>query len=118
MKGRAWEEQFKQTLNQQHGEKKGSAFFKKYREAFDRLYCEEYPVERAVQDLHFLEKSSAENFIELNFYYSADPEKTLHLRIYKWNQFIPLADILPILNDFDFRAWRESTHRIQIGTEK
>lgn len=91
--------------------------YKKYSQAFDSSYCEECPIDVMLNDLTYLEKISADNFIELDFYLS--PEKhgnALHLRIYKWEELIPLSDILPILSDLDFRAWSERTYRVR--TEK
>lgn len=109
----AWKESFNKKLVQHFGEQKGSLLFKKYGQSFDAIYCEECPVEMALHDLSFLEKISKENFIELDFYRVPQQQASiLHLRFYKGEDPIPLADILPILSDLDFRAWSERTYRI------
>ncbi|HSW70818.1 MAG TPA: NAD-glutamate dehydrogenase domain-containing protein, partial [Gammaproteobacteria bacterium] len=119
MNGPRWKDELGQKLNQQYGDKKGALLYKKYHTAFNNLYCEQYTVLQALQDLSYLEKISADNFIELDFYLSSEKqESALHLRIYKWNNFIPLSDLLPILNDFDFRVFREITHLIQIDQDR
>src|SRR5689334_13488121 len=111
----AWRENLNRKLVQKLGEKKGGALYRKYGGSFDVIYSEECSVDMALNDISYLETISAENFLELDFYLSPDKqENTLHLRLYKWDKFIPLADILPILSDLDFRAWSERSYRVVV----
>ncbi len=110
----AWKESLQKLLAQQFGDKKGSLFYTKYGQSFGSIYCEECSVEVALKDLNYLEKISEKNFIELDFYMVPEPQtEILHLRLYKWANPIPLADILPILSDLDFRALSERTYQIK-----
>lgn len=110
-----WRESLNKKLVSAFGEKKGGALYKKYGGSFDAIYSEECSVDRAFSDIHYLEKISAESFLELDFYLVPGPkENTLHLRLFKQDPFIPLADILPILNDLDFRAFRDRSYRVVV----
>ncbi len=111
----AWREDLNKILIQKFGEKTGGLLYKKYGGVFDAIYSEECSVNTALTDIAYLEKISAENFLELDFYLASDQEENkLHLRLYKKEPFIPLADILPILSDLDFRAWSEKSYRIVV----
>jgi glutamate dehydrogenase len=112
-----WKESLSKKLIQQGGEKKGSLLFKKYSGAFDNAYTEECSLDLVLKDIAYIEKLSAENFLDLDFYYSEKTEQNgncLHLRLYKWEKPIPLSDILPILSDLDFRAWSERTYQVRL----
>lgn len=111
----SWKESLSKGLEQAYGAKKGAALYNSYHQAFDASYREESSVERIVKDLGWLEKMSAENFIELDFYRENDAKgESLHLRIFKNENPIPLSDIMPILENFDFRALSERSYEVAL----
>jgi len=113
-----WKEQFNTQLNLKWGDKKAKGLSEKYDQAFSAVYLEECPLDMILNDIHYLEKLSVDNFLEIDFYVSPQIEESpLHLRIYKWERNIPLADMMPILSDLGFKAWSERTYRIQIGKD-
>src|SRR6185437_9726147 len=110
-----WNDQLKSILLKQDGDKKGQAIFTKYANAFPASYVDDHTAEEATQDIHVLEKISAENPLEIFLYYQTnpssrgltagsikttdEPKQDLHLRLFQWQKSIPLSDILPMLEN-------------------
>ncbi len=109
----AWDDQLQTQLEQKYGSKKGSQLEKKYAHAFSPGYCADYSTDTAIADIEHIEKLSDQAPIDVYLYYS--PEKSaypLHLRLYQWQTRIPLADILPTLENLGLRAYHENPYQI------
>src|SRR5579883_284418 len=109
-----WKEQLQNKLIQQEGNKKGAALNKKYEHAFPPGYIDEYTVDMAVSDISYIEQISPEHPLTLNFYFAPEREYPLHLRLFQWQQPIPLSDVLPMLENFDLRTYNERPHKITL----
>src|SRR5579883_388980 len=109
-----WKEQLQNKLIQQEGNKKGAALNKKYEHAFPPGYIDEYTVDMAVSDISYIEQISPEYPLTLNFYFAPEREYPLHLRLFQWQQPIPLSDVLPMLENFDLRTYNERPHKITL----
>jgi glutamate dehydrogenase len=114
-----WVQQFEEKLIQQYGEKKGGVLNKKYSRAFHANYCDENSVDAALKDIEQLEKLSAENLFEVVLYQSSNKQNQgLRLRVYQYAQFIPLSDIVPMLENMDLRTIEELPYEITLREQK
>lgn len=115
---KTWTEQLQTSLLNEFGKKKGGDLFKKYGSAFSASYYDEYSPANALQDIQCMDHLSAENVLEIRFYYAADKEYPLHLRLFQWERPIPLSDILPMLENLDLRTYNERPNRISLANNK
>lgn len=92
---------------------KGSILFNKYQNAFSSSYYEECSAEMAMIDIQHLETLSQTKSISMILYRSKNND--LHLRLFQFEKQIPLANVLPILENMDLRAETESPYQIQLS---
>lgn len=115
MMASTWIEQLETALKQTHGSTKGSKLSAKYQHAFPAGYQDDYPASIAVLDIDYLDNLNEDKPLELKFYISTEQsEYPLHLRFYQWQEAIPLADMLPMLENMDLRAYNEHPHKITL----
>lgn len=109
----SWKEGLKSALIKEYGNKKGPALFKQYGENFPDDYADNYPIERAVSDIHHIEKISDKNPLLIHLYFQPQgKENILHLRLFQQQRPIPLSDILPMLENLDLRTDSESAYEL------
>ncbi len=111
----AWIEQLQIALNKKNGDKKGKLLYAKYKAAFSLSYQDYCPVRVAIADILQIEQLSVEKPYQIDFY--QPPEKTetaLHLRLFQYNNAIPLSDILPILDNLGLRTFDERPYKINL----
>ena len=107
----SWIETLQAKLSQQYGAKIGKALAEKYKKAFPSSYQDDYPVTVALSDIEKMEHLSIENPIEIDLYATAGG---LRLRLFQYDQPIPLSDILPLLENLNFRTLDEHPSEITI----
>lgn len=112
-----WKEQLQAKLANLFGIKKAAALTAKYANAFATSYIEEHPVDIAINDISHIENLSDDNRIETYFYFTDNAKYPLHLRIYQWNEPIPLSDVLPMLENLGLRAYDERPYRIKLSDQ-
>jgi glutamate dehydrogenase len=108
---REWNDTLQGKLSETFGTENSPALFNKYKDAFSTNYREECPAEIAVSDIKHMEKLSKNIPIDITFYLAAD--KSLHLRLFQFDQPIPLSDVLPMLENMDLRTYDERPYHIQ-----
>ncbi|VVC76874.1 NAD-specific glutamate dehydrogenase [Aquicella siphonis] len=114
-----WKEQLQDKLIQKHGNKKGTALNNKYSQSFPSSYLDDYQVSMAISDIDNIEKLSAENPLEISFYFAPDnAENPLHLRLFQWQKPIPLSDILPMLENLNLRTDNERPHKVTLSNKQ
>jgi glutamate dehydrogenase len=109
---REWMDLLQEKISQTFGTDNGPALFTKYQNAFSTNYREECSPDVAVSDIKRMEKLSPANLIDITFYLA--PDKSLHLRLFQFEQPIPLSDVLPMLENMDLRTYDERPYRIQV----
>jgi glutamate dehydrogenase len=111
-----WKQQLQKQLAKEFNAKEAASLFKKYQSAFQLSYTDTNSAETAAHDVIFLEKLSEKNALDLFFYtLKKDNKNILHLRLYQWEQPIPLSTILPILENFDLQTLSEQPYQIAIN---
>lgn len=117
--GRGWKEELLAKLNQKLGSKKGSSLYEKYSASFPTSYTEDCDIETALADILQMEKLSADHPLEIDLYEANnDSEYPLHMRLFQFQQPIPLSDILPMLEHMDLRTYNEHPYEINLGKNK
>ena len=86
-----WKEELQSKLIEQHGQKKGAVLGKKYLNVFPAGYQDDYRTAIALEDIAQLEKLSDENNLTIYFYLAPEREYHLHLRLFQWQNPIPLS---------------------------
>lgn len=105
----AWKE-LQEKLVKKYGTKAGKSLSEKYSGAFPTNYHEECTLDQAITDITHLEKMSAEHPLDMDFYEQAG---TLFLRLFQYQDPIPLSDILPLLENMDLRTLSERPYEIK-----
>jgi len=114
-----WKEQLHNSLVKKYGNKKGPVLSKKYCDSFPHSYIDDSNVDTAINDIDYLEQLSAQKPLELNFYFLPEENvNALHLRLYQWQQPIPLSDVLPMLENLDLRTNNETPHKITLDNNQ
>ncbi|HVY53988.1 MAG TPA: NAD-glutamate dehydrogenase, partial [Gammaproteobacteria bacterium] len=118
MQSAAWKDQLNITLQKKFSVAEAKLLYQKYQQTFESVYEEECSTELVALDIELLEKITPQNPFELGFYIAPEhSDESLHLRLYRRNDLIPLSDILPVLSDFNFRVYSERTYKININDE-
>jgi glutamate dehydrogenase len=107
-----WKSALHKKLVQMLGAKKGETLKNKYSHAFSTSYIEDASIDVAIGDISQMEELSAAQPINIEFYVAAD--KSLHLKLYQFNQPIPLSDVLPMLENLDLHTLNEHPYRVSL----
>lgn len=111
----AWKEDLQKKLIHKYDQKKGSQLSKKYAHAFSNSYMDYYSPEVAQKDIKHMELLGEENQIETRFYVNhSKNDHPLHLKLYQWQDPIPLSDVLPMLENMGLRTLNERQTRIKL----
>ncbi len=121
---RSWVEDLQEALINDVGEEKGNALFFKYRTAFPVAYREDFSAHTATMDIQTIEglKSSSNQDISM----SVSQEEAanhdsdqLNFKLFTTIGFLPLSDLLPVLENFGLRVIGEHPYRVELlGGEK
>lgn len=115
----SWNEALQKKIISEFGEKKAALISKKYARAFDAGYAETYPAETAIDDILHIEHLSEHTPLDTYFYYTKENnDHPLHLRVFQWQEPIPLSDILPMLENLGLRTYNERPHKITLANNE
>ena len=102
---RAWEDKLVDALIDQHGEAKGTALARRYREAFPAGYPSQYNEQLAVLDIGRMEEALADGSMAMNLYRPPDAaQHELNFKIYLTSQRTHLSEVLPMLENMGLRV--------------
>jgi glutamate dehydrogenase len=110
-----WHTHLQTHLHTKLGATTSKSLLQKYQHAFPINYTDDWPISMVGKDILQLEKLTADHTLEIDFYETkTNGISRLHLRLYQLNQPIPLADILPILENFDLRTLDEKPYQVRL----
>jgi len=114
---REWDERLRRVLIDVFGKIKGSELAYIYGRAFTSAYHESIMIGNAVHDIRQLETmvhNEAKNDIRVEFYRlnNAAPGD-FRLKVYHESVPVPLADILPVLDNMGFRSMSEMPYEVR-----
>lgn len=91
-------------------------FIEKRDTCFSSGYIDEHSESQALRDAEYISKLSDKNPVELLLTQSSKEfPKSLHLRLFQWNEPRGLSEILPMLENFNLNTMREKVYTIRVN---
>lgn len=112
---RTWNDDLNDALNAHYGEEQANALYKYYVNAFPWSYKEIFNASVAVLDINHIEvlRKSKSQDLEMTLYRPIeDPEDSLRFKLFRYNNSIPLSDVVPILEKMGLRIIGERPHEL------
>jgi glutamate dehydrogenase len=107
---REWNDELNTKLREELANKRDTILSQKYANAFSASYQDDYSTDIALSDIRQIEKLTPQQTIHISLY--AGDANELHLRLYQYLNFIPLSDVLPMLENMDLRTLNENPHKV------
>lgn len=110
---RDWTHDLQQLLKNDYSEEVGRRYSRSYLHSFPSSYKETFPVRAAFYDVKHLDKLNEKKNLVTRFYRNPqDDAKTVRLKIFHLGDFLPLSDIIPMLENLGMRVIGEQPFRI------
>ena len=117
--GRSWKDDLQQILSDSFGEETSNNLFLRYKNAFPAVYTTTFSPRTAVFDIKHIEQLSEETTLGMNFYSPVDEfAENFRLKIYQYDNTIPLSDVIPIVENLGLRALSERPYVLKFADEK
>ena len=111
---RDWTDDLRHELAARHGDKEGRLVAKRYLEAFPAGYREQFSVYVAADDIREIEELPPAPGVALHPYRKdVDAANTLRIKVYHWEEPIPLSDVLPIFENMGLRILDEAPYELR-----
>jgi len=102
---RSWEDRLRDRLIEEHGEEQGAEYADRFGYAFPAGYRDAFDPRVAVMDIGRILKLLDGKDLEMSLYRLVDEDDDhLHFRIFRRHGFLPLSDVLPVLENLGLRA--------------
>lgn len=112
--GRSWIDYFQKELYEVFNEEKANLLFEKYKQVFSNGYKDNFEPHVAVRDMMYVESLQASQDLLMHFYCDREEKESFRLKIYQHDKTIPLAEILPILENLGMKAISERPYRLRL----
>ncbi len=110
---RNWSDDLRDALSAKWGEKEGRLLAKRYGAAIPTSYREVNTPQSGAIDIEQMEQLPPSPDVALMPYREmGDAENVLRIKLYHWNEPIPLSDVLPVFENMGLRVLDESPHDI------
>jgi glutamate dehydrogenase len=110
---RDWSQDLQQILKEEYGEQTGRHYSKSYLHAFPASYQEFFSPRSGFYDVKHLDDLDDKNNMAMRFYRKPqDEDKTVRLKIFHLGDFLPLSDIVPMLENLGMRVIGEHPYQI------
>lgn len=110
----SWNDELRNTLISNTGERKGEELFTDYSNAFPEVFKNSYHFGGTYCDIKKIEESYTQDNLTLDIYHlEKDPNNIYQLKIYQPAKKVTLSEILPILENMGFDAIDERTFFIE-----
>lgn len=117
--GRTWQDTLKEALIATHGEEKGLAILRQYKNAFPAGYQETFSARTAVSDIEYFKMLSKENPIQMSLYHPLDEsDEIIRFKLFRIGATIPLSDVVPILENMGLRIISERPYKVILGDQE
>ena len=110
---RGWAPAVEAKLSELVGINRATRLAITYAPVFPAAYRARYPADDAAHDILRFDslKDDRERSVRL-YRLPIDPESQLRLKLYQLGAFVPLSDIVPVLEDFGFQVLKETPTRL------
>ncbi len=110
---RNWSDDLRNALKERWGDKTGRLLAKRYMPAFPAGYRESFSAAVAIDDIARIETLPPAPDVALHPYrLEDDNEHTLRIKVYHWDDSIPLSDVLPVLENMGLRVIDEAPYEL------
>lgn len=114
-----WMTKIQKALAKTYGASRAKTLCDEYQSYFSRSYQDENTIEMALHDVEHIEQLSDKQFLRLDLLWETKAkDQLLHVRLFQWAHPAPLADVLPMLENFDLRAINDQSQKIILKAEK
>ncbi|HVK98436.1 MAG TPA: NAD-glutamate dehydrogenase, partial [Dongiaceae bacterium] len=111
---RNWSDRLYETLIESAGEDHAGALFARYADAFSVSYREDFSTRTAVSDIEHMESLKPDVPLTVSFYRNLEDEPhAMRFRLFRLEQDVPLADVLPMLENLGLRVLAGRPYRIE-----
>ena len=112
---RTWGDRLSGALAAAHDPGTANEFAARYRGAFSAAYREAYSPEVAVNDIHTLQRLTAERPLAVDFHRGAGKEEgSAALKVWSFDKPISLSARVPVLENMGFRIVDEHTYHVSL----
>ena len=112
-----WMDRLRSALSIAHGEVDGTELLEEYKSSFSKGYQEMVSPEEAVLDIEEIQKVVEENRMRIRLFQDPDSNGLLRFKLYSPKETIALSQILPLLENFDFKSISERPSKIRLGQD-
>jgi glutamate dehydrogenase len=113
--GRTWQDNLKDTLEEQYDEEQSNDLFKRYENAFPAGYQETFEARIAAVDIKYFETVSEKNPLAMNLYRPLEEaEGIIRFKLFRRGATIPLSDVVPVLENMGLRIISERPYAINL----
>jgi glutamate dehydrogenase len=114
--GQSWYDRVHQRMIEKFGDEEGETLFRLYRQAFPAGYREAFKSSSVLWDIKHIEELRTSTDLAMTFYRpkNSDPG-VLRLKTYRYDENIPLSDVIPTLEFMGLRVLSEQPYQLQVG---
>ena len=115
-----WSDDLVAAVIDTYGEEQGNSVIRTYGKAFRSSYREDFSAKMAVCDIQYMLLLNEEHPLEMSFYRSASSDRInqFAFKLFHRDRFIPLSDIMPILENMGLRILGERPYHITTNEGK
>ena len=114
----SWDEEFRDAILETRGEVKGNSLLKSFSSGFSVSYKETFTPLTAVADIEHMQGMSRKNPLAMSFYQPMDDDGYLHFKLFHHGKSLPLADLIPIMENLGLKVIGEHPYKVRRGREK
>ncbi len=115
--GRTWSDELKDSLLDAFGEEECNRLYDIYGDAFSVGYKESFSSRTGLYDIKHIEQLSDSEPMGMNFYRPVgEISGSLRLKVYQFDETVPLSDVLPILENLGLRVISERPYVLRLKT--
>ncbi len=114
----SWDDGLKDALILEHGEATGLMLAKQYCDALPSGYKDQTIPKSAVLDITHIEKLSDKEQLSMLLYRSQkDRAGMLKLKLFHWNEPIPLSEVLPMMENMGLKILDETPYHVKVDNK-
>jgi glutamate dehydrogenase len=110
---RSWADDLEEALNEEHGEERAGALFRRYRDAFPAAYCADWVPRSALADIGQIEELRPHDDLALRLYRPLEaPLGALRAKLFRAGPPLALSAMLPLFEDMGVEVADERPYEI------
>ena len=110
---RSWADDLQEALIDEHGEERGGALFRRYRDAFPTAYRADWVARSAIADVRRIESLGETQDLGISLYRPIEaPPGVLRAKLFKLGAPLALSDMLPLFENMGVQVADERPYKI------